>query len=227
VTPSGPLFTARDRSGDLTAGRHLEARVPAGGKRPAADKPRGLSGEATEGSGANSGGTRRAVCARQPSSGATGQHTACRARRPRAGPAPGDRQRPQPARLLAVQPLREDAAMARELPSGPELARHGGIALEGQARGDEAGARDADGRDDLAPRVTDAWPRAPGRGAAAERARRVLSRRGRSARGVPARSGAAQETLERKASIVPRRLCLSRLESLSIFCRRRRKRRST
>ena len=47
------------------------------------------------------------------------------------------------------------------------------------------------------------------------------------ARDVPARSGAVQETLERKASIVPRRLCLSRLESLSIFSRRRRKRRST
>jgi len=43
-------------------GRHEQRRVPAGGKRAAADNVATLSGAATEGSGADSRGTRRALC---------------------------------------------------------------------------------------------------------------------------------------------------------------------
>ena len=74
-----------------------------------------------------------------------------------------------------------DRAGARALWRRPPLSR---------ARGDAAGARGATVEVVLAPRVTDRVASRESRGAASERARRVLGRRVAGARGVPARSGA-------------------------------------
>jgi len=76
VTPPSPSFTVRDRSGDLTAGRHHQARVPArqSARRTIihvdyrARRPKGA--ERTAGS------TRHAVCPRHHPSRAAAQHTA-------------------------------------------------------------------------------------------------------------------------------------------------------
>ena len=64
--PSLPTCWWRDRSSPRRGVPPLPRRAR-GPKRAAADKPRGLSGAATEGSGAHSRGTRRAPCQPPPS----------------------------------------------------------------------------------------------------------------------------------------------------------------
>ena len=152
------------------------ARVPADQSARLPISP-GLIGRSdpshAQGSGAKSRGTRRAECGDCHPLGETAQHSACRARRPRADLRPGitrgNRRRGSwPASSAPRWRASFGLAGARAPWRRPSSSR---------ARGDAAGARGVTGLADAAPRVTErGLAREPGRGgrAGAARARPIV-----------------------------------------------------